>query len=74
MRTYLILKAKARQFAESAAIQALLAEIRAEATLSRSVPIRLDRQSCCATERSIDRRSPRGACPTSAWINWWWIC
>jgi xylose isomerase len=54
MRTYLMLKAKARQFAESAAIQALLAEIRAD---HDAVPIGpySSRQAEALRGRTFDR-------------------
>ncbi len=56
MRTYLILKAKARQFAESAAIQALLAEIRADVDAVAIGPYS-SRQAELLRDRAFDRQA-----------------
>ena len=67
MRTYLLLKDKARQFRQDREIQALLAEIRGD---GRDGPPRgvLARCRDAAQTRasSIARRWPPGGCPTSA--------
>jgi xylose isomerase len=56
MRTYLILKAKARQFAESATIQALLAEIRADVDAVAIGPYS-SRHAEALRERAFDRQA-----------------
>ena len=64
MRTYLILKEKARAFAAHAGIQAVLAEIRGDGgELGRLLARRPPRRS--RPKRSIARRSRRAASPTS---------
>ncbi len=56
MRTYLILKARAQQFAESAAIQALLAEIRADVDAVAIGPYS-SRQAELLRDRAFDRQA-----------------
>ncbi len=56
MRTYLMLKAKARQFAESAAIQTLLAEIRVDHDPVTIGPYS-SRQAEVLRERAFDRQA-----------------
>ena len=83
MRTYLILKDKACRFREDREIQALLAEIRGDdrgiGAPEETMPGRPSRTPATPRggsriSRSTARRSRRGRCLTSAWINSSLIC